>query len=437
MKKFVANCKKIRQDRGISIEQITRFSGIPASRIVDFEEGDQNLTVDELEKLLNFYSLTYNEILSYKSFSKTMRLSLIAALLIVLSTAIIYRSQMQPDSNSATNNGVTTAVVESSPTENKADEVDEPNKQQVASQETDATDGQKLEKELEEEKAQDKVTFRFWGNSLYNSVSLPEVQDQDQDQDQDNDKTIDIVPIEQLDSLQPAWLKERNVEHFILNAGTSDIWTPSTIEAYQQLKKEKYNLLGLGTAPEVYEPLIWQVDAKKVGFLSLAGLIHKPNEVAERSRVGLPKAYIKNDVLQIVKDAKSKVDYLFVLIDWGKTWENTPNSAQKQMAETLVQGGADFIVGNHPFEAQDIAFVGETPVFYALGHSVSAFKKEGSYHFVLEVDFTSKLEEIRLKAGKVSKGKLDFTLSPEEKNEVTSLFGRLNQAEDAIKLEYE
>jgi hypothetical protein len=92
----------------------------------------------------------------------------------------------------------------------------------------------------------EKVIMRFWGSIPYDTTNLPQLKEQN------SNKIIDSVPIEKLNNSHPDWLQGRDRDHFILNAGTSDIWTPSTVEAYQKLKEDKVNILGLGTTPDVY-----------------------------------------------------------------------------------------------------------------------------------------------------------------------------------------
>src|SRR5690606_19423797 len=167
------------------------------------------------------------------------------------------------------------------------------------------------------------------------------------------------------------WLAQRAKDSLILNAGTSEAWTPSTVDGFERPKRDGYTAIGLGTAPDVYEPLIVEAAGRKIGFLSLAGLIRNAEEIALSTRVGLARAYRTDEVTDAVMRAKEKADYLFVLIDWGKRPGRAPNTSQRLIGNALIKAGADCVIGNRPIRAQDFTVIDGKPLFYALGHSVS------------------------------------------------------------------
>src|SRR5690606_11030728 len=102
--------------------------------------------------------------------------------------------------------------------------------------------------------SEETVVFRFWGNMPYHAERLPEATGHA------HARVVDIVPIQYLDDTRPDWLQDVNRDQLILNAGTSEVWTPTTVEAYEALQADQYQMLGLGTLPDVYEPLIMEVN---------------------------------------------------------------------------------------------------------------------------------------------------------------------------------
>jgi poly-gamma-glutamate synthesis protein (capsule biosynthesis protein) len=73
---------------------------------------------------------------------------------------------------------------------------------------------------------------------------------------------------------------------------------------------------------------------------------------------------------ELIKEAKSKVDVLFVMIHWGVEYTSSPTTLQKLTARKIIEAGADVLVGAHPHWVQDLEYIGEKPVFYSLGNFV-------------------------------------------------------------------
>lgn len=67
----------------------------------------------------------------------------------------------------------------------------------------------------------------------------------------------------------------------------------------------------------------------------------------------------------------SKVtDIQFVYIHWGDEYILTHSRQQQTLAHTLIDAGADAIIGHHPHVVQDIEIYKNAPIFYSLGNFV-------------------------------------------------------------------
>lgn len=422
MKKLYKKLAEIRRERHISLHQLEKDINIPSQKLMDVENGKGELLVAELMSLLDYYNLSYDQVLHYRSKKRfrskkrTWRIMAesISALLIMLSGTFIYTRFTVHHQNAQSVETRSVAI-------NKIDTTNPP----PPSQSNDSTP---IIKTDSIKNKVDKVTFRFWGNMQYDSSNAPKIEDV-----QEN-KVIDIIPIEKLSDNFPTWLEEKDRNQLLLNVGTSDVRTSSTLEAFQKLSDQHFRVFGLGKTPDVYSPYILEVNSKKIGFLSLTGLIHEQNQIAVPSRIGLPSAYVEHEVIQYVKAAKEKVDYLFVLIDWGKTWENKHNLSQRKTAEAIIRGGADFIVGNHPFYSQDIEVIQGKPVFYALGEATSYYAKETSTNFVLEADFTEQVDDLRIRMGKLNHGGLEFNVIPDDEKHIEDTLSIPDELKDKLRL---
>ena len=78
---------------------------------------------------------------------------------------------------------------------------------------------------------------------------------------------------------------------------------------------------------------------------------------------------------QVVADIRAartvhRADLVIPVMHWG--WENEPlaNARQRLLARTLVEAGADAVIGGHPHVRQDIEIIHGKPVIYSVGNFV-------------------------------------------------------------------
>ncbi|APW46534.1 hypothetical protein RA876_09295 [Rhodoferax antarcticus] len=65
-----------------------------------------------------------------------------------------------------------------------------------------------------------------------------------------------------------------------------------------------------------------------------------------------------------------QADVVIPVMHWG--WENEPlaNARQRQLARTMVDAGADVVIGGHPHVTQDIEHYRGKPIVYSVGNFV-------------------------------------------------------------------
>jgi poly-gamma-glutamate capsule biosynthesis protein CapA/YwtB (metallophosphatase superfamily) len=95
---------------------------------------------------------------------------------------------------------------------------------------------------------------------------------------------------------------------------------------------------------------------------------------------------------QLVKDSKAKVDILMVGVHWGVEYTDQATNTQRQIAKSLIDSGADVVVGHHPHWIQGVEYIADKPVYYSLGNFVfdqmwSEKTKEG---LVVKLTFNEK-----------------------------------------------
>lgn len=455
MKPLLKKLRKIRRKRKISYLEVEKHTGIPPEKMKKVEEeGLEHLTIRELDRLLALYEVSYEDVMSFDRSKFSRHLAKVMVPVLLIGMIFLYYA-VTPDASFPFHSSATLGDAQEpvfpfemkppGPEDNHGNDsprstefVYKPDLNEILDPVNPSdsltmpqpVDQSKSEPEAPQEQLpatlaqEETITFRFWGDIPYDAAELPQISDHA------SQRVIDIVPVEFLSDVQPDWLEERDLDQLIINAGTSDVWTPTTIEAYQQLKENQFQVIGLGTATEVYEPYVLEFNGFKIGFLPLAGLIHNAEEIALPSRIGLARAYRTDEVLEVVRQAKSQVDFLFVLTHWGKKWTDELNMSQKVIAPAIAEGGADMIIGNHPYQSQDMTVIDGTPVFYALGHSVfkdfvnnAYLYNQISYNYVVEVEFSDQIHKTRLWVGKMNDGKLDFQLTKEDEKHLKETIG--------------
>ena len=112
-----------------------------------------------------------------------------------------------------------------------------------------------------------------------------------------------------------------------------------------------------------------QIKGSEIAFLSYTQwCIHRYASIAADYPGILPLdvGLMTEDILV----AKMKVDLVFVCIHWG--YENQPNVHPRQIeiAHTLIDAGADAIIGHHPHVPHGIEIYRNRPIFYSLGNFI-------------------------------------------------------------------
>lgn len=112
---------------------------------------------------------------------------------------------------------------------------------------------------------------------------------------------------------------------------------------------------------------IIEKQGKKIGFLAFSDVGPQWMKATDTH----PGILLANDPdrLEIIKTAKSQVDFLIVSYHWGTEYKPF-NTRQKDLAETSIDTGADLIIGHHPHVPQDYAEYKGKLIFYSLGNFI-------------------------------------------------------------------
>jgi len=120
--------------------------------------------------------------------------------------------------------------------------------------------------------------------------------------------------------------------------------------------------------------------------------------------LGLNKTFPVNcsqeQIITFVKNVRNENanNFIIVFIHWGEEYKPTSNAIQKELAHSMIDSGADLIVGSHPHIVEEIEQYKGKLIFYSLGNFVfdQYFSKETQEGLAIGLEITHKNALIRL-----------------------------------------
>ena len=115
----------------------------------------------------------------------------------------------------------------------------------------------------------------------------------------------------------------------------------------------------------------------KIAFIAFTEFY--PENYATEDRIGLTRfdeEELKNKI-KYLKEVEM-VDIVFVSIHWGEEYKTRSNQMQQTLAKSLIDSGADVIVGHHPHVVQEIENYKNSWIIYSLGNFIFDQRQEGT-----------------------------------------------------------
>jgi poly-gamma-glutamate synthesis protein (capsule biosynthesis protein) len=75
-------------------------------------------------------------------------------------------------------------------------------------------------------------------------------------------------------------------------------------------------------------------------------------------------------IQELLSTASQHSDIQIVSVHWGDEYKPIHSRSQEILAQTLIDAGADVIIGHHPHVVQDIGMYKGVPIFYSLGNFI-------------------------------------------------------------------
>ncbi len=132
-----------------------------------------------------------------------------------------------------------------------------------------------------------------------------------------------------------------------------------------------------------------------LGYDAIAGSYHATDD-----RIG-SAPFAASIVRADVKAARAAgAELVIVFPHWGTEYRATPSAAQRRLARSILDGGADMIIGNHAHWAAAMEVYKGKPIWYALGNFVfdQTWSEPTSEGITLELTFSgAELLQVRMR----------------------------------------
>ena len=155
----------------------------------------------------------------------------------------------------------------------------------------------------------------------------------------------------------------------LANNHSGDFGTAAFEEMLVLLDSHKIARFGGGhNVKEAHQPYIVEKNGLRIALLGYNEFMPRSFE-ANTNSAGIAWSEDEQVVLDIQNARKNyRVDLVIPMMHWG--WENemTAGARQRSLARTMIDAGADAVIGGHPHVIQDTEQYKGKPIIYSLGN---------------------------------------------------------------------
>lgn len=144
-------------------------------------------------------------------------------------------------------------------------------------------------------------------------------------------------------------------------------------------------------------PLYFEKNGKKIAIVSTNSVIIGTKDNYDKNNISI---YDEENIKKNIEEAKKMSDFVIVDIHWGKGESFFGITEQvKNMAEYVIDNGADLVIGTHAIGIQPIHIYNNKPIIYTTGYFMSDLEYETtkvSYMFDFKFNSDIKLSSIEM-----------------------------------------
>ncbi len=154
----------------------------------------------------------------------------------------------------------------------------------------------------------------------------------------------------------------------LANNHTSDYGEEALGETLDALDTLGVARAGAGRdAKEARRPAILTVNGARVAFLAY---VEPMWSATEATMAGGVAHYDAAETAADIAAAREVADFVIVSLHWGEEHRRFPREKDRAIARSLIDAGADAILGHHPHILQGAEFYRGAPILYSLGNFI-------------------------------------------------------------------
>lgn len=128
---------------------------------------------------------------------------------------------------------------------------------------------------------------------------------------------------------------------------------------------------------EAFAPVYMEHDGIRVAYIGVSNVVPDGSWKAGPNHPGVAETYNTTRTVTTIKEARKLADIVVVMVHWGNERADTPKKAQFDVGHTLIDAGADLVIGSHPHVLQGFEAYKGKWIAYSLGNFVFTTKQEG------------------------------------------------------------
>jgi poly-gamma-glutamate synthesis protein (capsule biosynthesis protein) len=145
-------------------------------------------------------------------------------------------------------------------------------------------------------------------------------------------------------------------------------------DTFDAITSSKFPVVGIGhNASEAYKPYRTVIKGQRIAILSALDWLEPaliPTWSATDTQPGVAMSIDRTRLLAAVRAVRPEVDTLVLFLHWGTEETHCASAEQEDLAKTLLEAGADIVVGSHAHRVFGAGRLGSSFVAYGLGNFV-------------------------------------------------------------------
>jgi poly-gamma-glutamate capsule biosynthesis protein CapA/YwtB (metallophosphatase superfamily) len=155
----------------------------------------------------------------------------------------------------------------------------------------------------------------------------------------------------------------------LANNHSLDYGQSGFIDTIAHLRNYQLDYMGGGlNKDEAYSAKTYNIKGRTIKFLAFSRVLPDFSWVATDTKPGLANGYDLTLIKNTIEQEKAGSDFLFVYIHWGVETKKSPEVFQREWAKTIIDSGADGVIGSHPHVLQGFEYYKGKPIAYSLGN---------------------------------------------------------------------